>query len=288
MKKFSIDKLKSLGIVVALAGGLVLPGCAKTDNYILIEESFYDSNSEGTDDVFEERAFNSTERINRLAYLENCINAIKAINKIDFSDVTADDLINSKYEKSGFSLIDSKERYRKYLELEKNGNSDELFDLKVRLRKDFQLLNMYIMENADNDLYDFGTGLYKAIILDTADLEGSENNVKARVDILDAEKRTYGLAEYTSDDGFYTSIKIADKSLLYKLVGETSKYDPDNKKEEEFHIYEIDEKKFSDIEDTLKLYKECIYSEFVLENDFGVETLNSRNTNVPISYVKAK
>lgn len=295
MNKKILDKITSIGITFALSSTLGLAACAKkSNNYIPMTEVFSDENTDGIDDAFEQKTTNSENQIEKIEKLEKSIELIKKIKDIDFKDIYNNTVINiTKEEVDKIDLDEIERQYKEYqtLSKEKISNTDyqkqeRLFIAKKELYKSYALLNTQINNYGYTTLYEFGKNLYKTIILDTANLNGNETNVTALINQYKGGGEYAHNATYTSDSGYQTVIDIDPNSKLFLLIEKVSEYE-DYKEVSDFHIeLAYDEMTVKKIEETLNLYKECIYTKYEINDKSFLflkepEEIISKETKVP-------
>lgn len=302
MNKKIIDKMTSLSITLALTAGLTLPACGKKSNdYVQMDEVFYDQNVEGIDDTFEQKISDSSFQISNIIKLEEFINELKKLREIDFNKVSIQNLSIRQADVENIDIEEIETRYKKYEQLKEEkisetdyGKQEQLYNITKQLYEDYIKLNSYINYYGNKTIYSFGKNLYKAIILDVGNFNGNETNVTALINIYRGSSEMEGnSAYYESDDGYEVSIDIDKKSKLYSVIGKVSEY-ADSQEQKEFHIIlEYDENKIKELEDTLNLYKECIYTEYRIDDKMFIiiptkSKIKSGKTEVPKTYIKAK
>lgn len=295
MNKKVIDKITSLGITLALSTSLGLAACSKKgNNYIPMNEIFYDENNEGIDDSFEQKVTDSNNQIENITKLEKSIELIKEIKKINFKEIYENDYIHiTKEDLDNLNIDEIEKIYEEYQNItnEKIDQNDyqkqeKLYDIKKELYESYIKLNTYINNYGYNNIYNFGMDLYKSIILDTANLNGNETNVTALINQYKGGEEYAHNATYIGDNGYQAVIDINQNSKLYSLIGKVSEYE-EFKEIKDFNIVlKYDEQTIKEIEETLDFYKECIYTDYEIKNNNFLfvknpEEIISKETKVP-------
>lgn len=296
MKNNIIDKVTSLGITLALGSAIGLSACGKKENnYIPMTEIFYDENADGIDETFEQQITDSNVQIENIIKLEDSIELIKKLHEIDFKNFANSEYINiTKQDIDNLNIDEIEKMYEEYQSLsnEKIDKTDyqkqeQLYNLSIDLYDSYIKLNTFINNNGYSIIHDFGMDLYKAIIIDAANFSGNETNVIAIINQYQGSgSENSNKATYTSDKGYQVEIGIDKKSKLYSLIGKVSEYQGYNDNNDTHIVIRYDENNIEEIEEVLAFYKECIYTNYeVKENYFTFvkepEILVSKKTNVP-------
>lgn len=296
MNKKILDKITSLGITLALSSSIGLAACAKKENnYIPMSEVFYDENSDGIDDAFEQKVTDSNIQIENITNLEKSIELIRKLKEINFENISNKEYVNiTKEDVDNLNIDAIEEKYAEYKTItnEKIDETDyqkqeQLYEITKDLYESYIILNTYINNNGYKTIHNFGMDLYKAIILDTANFSGNETNVVAIIEQYQGSgSETLNRTTYTSDSGYQAYLDINPKSKLYSLIGKVSEYQ-EYSDIKDFHIVlKYDEKTIKEIEETLDFYKECIYTDYeIKDNSFlffkKPEEIISKKTKVP-------
>lgn len=289
-----IDKVTSIGITLALSTTLGLSACAKKqNNYIPMSEVFYDENNEGIDDIFEKRISDSYEKIQDIQKIERSIDLVKKLNEMDFKDVPEINLNISEDEIYFINLDIVESIYEEYqimtdgkIELTDSHKLEQLQNMKEELYKYYVMLNMYINKYGYSAISRFGKGLYKAIILDTADLCGSEKNVEAKVDISSDKEYHQHTATYRLSEDNFKQFDINSNSNLCTLIRTVGEFENHETPKDSDVYSEYNEEEIEKMEDAIELIKECIYTNYELKHHeflFAKENdeLVSGKINVP-------
>lgn len=296
MNKKILDKITSIGITLALSSSIGLSACAKKENnYIPMNEIFYDENTDGIDDTFEQKITDSTVQIQNITKLEKSIKLIKQLKNINYKDVSNNEFINiTKEDIDNLNIDEIENLYEDYQKITEEiiketdyHNQEKLYSITKKLYESYIKLNTYINNYGYNNIYNFGTDLYKAIILDTANFDGNETNVSALIGQYQGSgSDNSNRATYTSDSGYQAVLDINPKSKLYSLIGKVSQFE-EYSDIEDFHLaLKYDEKTIEELEETLDFYKECIYTNYEIKDKSFLflkepEEIDSKETNVP-------
>lgn len=267
MKSVSISN-KFLSLLLSGTLAFTLVGCnSRKPRYIPFNEIFYDVDSDGIDDAFENRISDSSEQIQNMIILEKDISLIHRLLEIDFDDIDEVYSISDLMNDSQNITLDDLEQIESKINLYNETGS---LNLKKDLYRDLLLLINYVQYRGNTTMYNFGNRLYDSIILDAGNFVGDEDNIYALVDEFHGgSMSTRDYARYNNGDD-EMSIKIDDGSQLYKLIAETGRYQNYRELPYQYDLYisydssinkEILEI-ISKLEDSIAIFKEAMVTDY--------------------------